>query len=1114
MALAVVGAVVLALAAPGTASAACGPSVKNNPCVYLHHFSGPVTTTGSSLNISSFDIPASSECANPALVVMVSMMKDSGSVSQLSSVTWTVGGNTQNLAQAVTKTTDPFNDTGRKRIEIWYRPSPNTGTGGTVAANVSGGNSAQMVGGVVLACGVDQSSTLIASTGTNGHNANPHTTLNSAVGALLLDVVSVDGDISTVTPNNNESSTWDGNTGTLSSNVRGASANKSSTASSEDPDWTLTATTYWVIGAMTLKPWTPTAVGLESFDARSYDGGTVLAWHTGREASNLGYRVYREVNGQRVRVNRDVIAGSGLSFGGVALQAGYSYSWFDPDGRPGDVYWLEDVEIGGESAWHGPFTAEAGTGRAPRVARSRMLGQALRTQSARRAPAPSLRGYTGSAVMAQSAATAASAGVRRGGGRLRPGSDTGVVRVVRNGREQWELAAAGAAKIEVTAPGWYRVGFQQLAAAGFEVSDPGRLQLFADGVEQAIRVVDTSADSGPTVSAIEFFGVPEDTPSSGSRIYWLVEGSRPGLRMGERTASGGADATVTTVPFTVEVRERLGYIPGLLNGDRENFFGQAITADPAVESVPVDHLASFGGQGGRLQVALQGFTQDSFAVDVAVNGTPVGKVELSGAEWRQATLQVPSSALREGDNTVTLSRGDETSIALVDSLRLTYPRTTSAGDGQVALTFPASRAGKAVRLDGFTTANIRIVDISNPARPTELSASTGRAGASYYADVAVPALGRSATLLAFTDEQAAQPARIVVDTPSSWHTAAHAADMVVIGPPDLLDAADSLRAFHEQQGLAVEMVDVQDIYDEFSFGAKSPAALRSFLKRTREVWSEAPRYVLLLGDGSYDPRDYLGFDEDLVPTKLIDTDKFETASDDWFADFNDDGIPEMAVGRLPVGSVAETRAVVEKIVSRESAGVALDSVLLVADVAKGDNFTLINQRLANVLPPGAAVDSVNEDDMGAEAARELVLDAINLGVDFVSYSGHGTVDRWRGDVLTTQDAANLKNGHTLSVFTMMNCLNGVFQEPLLEGLGEALIRAPEGGAAAVWASSATTTSSQQELMVDAFYRNLALQGGATLGEAATAAKSATDDLNVRRTWVLLGDPAMKVGGAQ
>ena len=74
-----------------------------------------------------------------------------------------------------------------------------------------------------------------------------------------------------------------------------------------------------------------------------------------------------------------------------------------------------------------------------------------------------------------------------------------------------------------------------------------------------------------------------------------------------------------------------------------------------------------------------------------------------------------------------------------------------------------------------------------------------------------------------------------------------------------------------------------------------------------------PRFVLLVGDATFDPRNFLGKgDFDFVPTKLIDTAPMETVSDDWFVDFDLDGVPEMAIGRLPVRTKDQAAAIVAR----------------------------------------------------------------------------------------------------------------------------------------------------------------------------------------------------------
>ena len=105
-----------------------------------------------------------------------------------------------------------------------------------------------------------------------------------------------------------------------------------------------------------------------------------------------------------------------------------------------------------------------------------------------------------------------------------------------------------------------------------------------------------------------------------------------------------------------------------------------------------------------------------------------------------------------------------------------------------------------------------------------------------------------------------------------------------------MPAIEPLKLLRERQGLRVAVVSVEDIYDEFSLGHRTPQAIRDFLEFARSNWEPSPHHVLLVGDASFDPKNYLDKgDFDLVPTRLVDTRLMETASDDWFTDFNDDG---------------------------------------------------------------------------------------------------------------------------------------------------------------------------------------------------------------------------------
>jgi hypothetical protein len=311
--------------------------------------------------------------------------------------------------------------------------------------------------------------------------------------------------------------------------------------------------------------------------------------------------------------------------------------------------------------------------------------------------------------------------------------------------------------------------------------------------------------------------------------------------------------------------------------------------------------------------------------------------------------------------------------------------------------------------------------------------------------------------------------------------------------------------------LAVALVDVYDVYDEFSFGQKSPQAIRDFLAWAIGHWKKAPRYVALAGDASFDPRDFLGFGNvDLVPTRLIDTALLETASDDWFVDFDNDGLPEMAIGRRPVRSVEESDILVSKILDCEQQA-PLREALLVADINDTFDFEGACEEVGALLPPDMGVHTIFRNDVSTDAeARDALIRGINRGPLLVNYQGHGSVEIWRGSILNGGNAAALINSWRLPFFIHMTCFNGMFHDVYSESLAEALLKADRGGAVAVWASSGMTEPQGQMLMNRELLRVLFHGESITLGEAVEKAKAATHDPDVRRTWIFFGDPTTRL----
>jgi len=143
-----------------------------------------------------------------------------------------------------------------------------------------------------------------------------------------------------------------------------------------------------------------------------------------------------------------------------------------------------------------------------------------------------------------------------------------------------------------------------------------------------------------------------------------------------------------------------------------------------------------------------------------------------------------------------------------------------------------------------------------------------------------------------------------------------------------------------------------------------------------------------------------------------------------------------------------------------------------------------------------------------DGARQELLRSWGQGPLLVNYVGHGSVEIWRG-LLSSDDADDLINGTQLPFVVSMTCLNGFFHDPSEESLAEALLGA-KGGAIAVWASSGLTEANKQKAMNQELFRLLFHGPSLTLGEAAAKAKAAVSDMDIRKTWILFGDPTTRL----
>ena len=835
----------------------------------------------------------------------------------------------------------------------------------------------------------------------------------------------------------------------------------------------------WTLG----EPGAPTDVALNAFSAEGLSaspnapqGGVQLRWQTGMEVANLGFNLYRDEAGQRTRINPNLIAGSAFFVGTrTVLGAGRSYAWRDTDGlRPSAQYWLEEVDLNSRSQWYGPVSAVGKASADPYEPNARLINE-----------------LGGDGQQSDGATHAVE--------RFAPAKRVTADAVVR----QQALTVEGTVKIAVNREGWYQIKAADLIAAGLDPrSDSRFLQLFVDGAEQPLNVA-TNKDG--TLAAIEFYGTGVDNAYTDERAYWLAVGATPGKRIAKVSSpgDGGVGGSFIT---TVERRDRSLYFAALKNGERENFFGAVIVGNAVDQTLTLTRLAAKTASPATLEVTLQGVTGTAHSVRVELNGAPLGTLAFANQASAVARFSITPAQLREGANTVRLTPlGGASDISLVDTLRVSYPHYNTA-DGD-ALRFTAA-VKQAVTIDGFTKSTVRVLDITDASAVQEVVGAVQAQGGGYGVSLTVPGTGQR-TLLALAGDLRA-PAGVALNAASSWRQPNNGADLVVVTRKEFAAPLDPLVAQRKRQGLSVAVVDIEDVYNEFSFGQKTPQALKDFLRYAATSWKKPPRYVLLVGDASFDPKGLLGAGRfDLVPTKLFDSQNLETATDDWFVDFNDDGVPELAIGRLPARTPAEVMTMATKIAAYDSQSPA-DNLLLFSDSNDTYNFTGASEQLRALVPPDVRVQSLHRGDADDQATRAALINAINSGQRVVNYVGHGSVDMLRGGVFGAGDVSSLANSGQLTVFVMMTCLNGYYHDAAVESLGERLLKYDRGGAVAVWASSGMTTPDAQAVMNQEAYRQLFNGQRLTIGEVMMRAKAAVSNGDVRRTWILLGDPTTRL----
>ncbi len=432
--------------------------------------------------------------------------------------------------------------------------------------------------------------------------------------------------------------------------------------------------------------------------------------------------------------------------------------------------------------------------------------------------------------------------------------------------------------------------------------------------------------------------------------------------------------------------------------------------------------------------------------------------------------------------------------------------------------------------------NTVVWDITNPLEPRLQEATSSGSTLSFGANT----LGELKEFIAFNNNETLLSAEKVGKIENQNIHGITDVDFVIIYPNEFFTEAERLanhRADHN--GMNVALVNIDQLYNEFSSGRKDPTAIRDFAKMLHDR-TDNFKYLLLFGDGSYDFRHISNPGNDFIPV-------FEThqsthpisafPSDDYFALLSEGegdeigrGALDIAVGRFPVKTIEEAETTVNKIInydaSPESFGDWRNRMLFVGDDEDGGLHTRDADGIAvdiAVKNPNMNIDKIYVDAFEQEASPfgirvPLATEALNKnmfkGILAITYLGHGGAKGWTQErILKINDILSWENGVRLPIFITATCSFSGYDNPEFTTGGEHVFLNPKGGAIALYTTVRAVYASSNERLtrhsVDTLFFKLNNQIP-TIGEVLRISKNKSGTGENPRKFTLLGDPSMQL----
>ena len=367
---------------------------------------------------------------------------------------------------------------------------------------------------------------------------------------------------------------------------------------------------------------------------------------------------------------------------------------------------------------------------------------------------------------------------------------------------------------------------------------------------------------------------------------------------------------------------------------------------------------------------------------------------------------------------------------------------------------------------------------------------------------------------------------------------------LVITNSELFSEAQRLADYHQNNSnLSTKVVLLDEIYNEFSSGSKDITGIRDFIKHvhtTNSTEEKKLKYVCFFGDASYDYKDRITGNNNIVPVKLSEK-SFNLATsyvtDDFFVMLDDDEGEmssrhsiDVASSRIPVSTIVQAKEVVDKILTyynKDAIGDWRNTITFLADDIDANGEQVIEQgveSIADEIKVNKPIFNVNkiyldsyvqENSSGGERypeVKEAITNAIEKGTLVFDYFGHGGEDGFASErILDKSQIQNFNNPNTLPLLITVTCDFSRFDNPSRTTAGELTFWNSTGGAASMITTTREVYISVGQKFNLQLIRILLEFENEDLTIAESLMKTKNEFSNTQKFFIYhFGDPAMKL----